>query len=71
MADRAHRWLGEQAAEFVAKKSVRVSGTSSRSASRQPVIPDGSWAGRVLNERLREIDALYKLGRDRGGKDTG
>jgi hypothetical protein len=32
--------------------------------------PDLARVGRIMNERLREIDALYKLVRDRGGKDN-
>jgi hypothetical protein len=38
-------------------------------ASAPEIAADLERAGRIMNERLREIDALYKLVRGRGGKD--
>jgi hypothetical protein len=39
-------------------------------ASAPEIAADLERAGRIMSERLREIDALYKLVRDRSGKDT-
>jgi hypothetical protein len=39
-------------------------------ASAPEIAADLERAGRIMNERLREIDALHKLVRDRGGKDN-
>jgi hypothetical protein len=44
--------------------------TPVRAASAPEIAADLERAGRIMNERLREIDALHKLVRDRGGKDN-
>ena len=61
--DKFVAWTGYQIAN-----APQLGGTPALSA--QEIDADLERAGRIVNERLREIDALYKLVRDRGGKDT-
>ena len=61
--DKFVAWTGYQIAN-----APQLGGTPALSA--QEIAADLERAGRIVNERLREIDALYKLVRDRGGKDT-
>jgi SAM-dependent methyltransferase len=60
--DKFVAWTGYQIAD-----APQLGGTAAPSAPE--IAADLERAGRILNERLREIDALYKLVRDRGGKD--
>jgi SAM-dependent methyltransferase len=61
--------------KFVAWTGYQITGApqlgGTAAASAPEIAADLERAGRIMNERLREIDALYKLVRDRGGKDTG
>lgn len=61
--DKFVAWTGYQIAD-----APQLGGTAAASSSE--IAADLERAGRIMNERLREIDALYKLVRDRGGKDT-
>jgi hypothetical protein len=61
--DKFVAWTGYQIAN-----APQLGGTPAASAPE--IAADLERAGRIVNERLREIDALYKLVRDRGGKDT-
>jgi hypothetical protein len=61
--DKFVAWIGYQIAD-----APQLGGTTAASAPE--IAADLERAGRIMNERLREIDALYKLVRDRGGKDT-
>jgi hypothetical protein len=61
--DKFVAWTGYQIAD-----APQLGGTVAASAPE--IAADLERAGRIMNERLREIDALYKLVRDRGGKDT-
>jgi SAM-dependent methyltransferase len=61
--DKYVAWTGYQIAD-----APHLGGTAAPSASE--IAADLKRAGRIMNERLREIDALYKLVRDRRGKDT-
>jgi hypothetical protein len=61
--DKFVAWTGYQIAD-----APQLGGTTAASAAE--IAADLERAGRIMNERLREIDALYKLVRDRGGKDT-
>jgi len=61
--DKFVAWTGYQIAN-----APQLGGTAAASAPE--IAADLERAGRIMNERLREIDALYKLVRDRGGKDT-
>jgi len=56
-------WTGYQITN-----APQLGGTTAASAPE--IAADLERAGRIMNERLREIDALYKLVRDRGGKDV-
>jgi hypothetical protein len=60
--------------KFVAWTGYQITGApqlgGARAASAPEIAADLERAGRIMNERLREIDALYKLVRDRGGKVT-
>jgi hypothetical protein len=56
-------WTGYQMTD-----APQLGGTAAASAPE--IAADLERAGRIVNERLREIDALYKLVRDRGGKDN-
>ena len=62
--DKFVAWTGYQITD-----APQLGGTAAASAPE--IAADLERAGRIMNERLREIDALYKLVRDRGGKDTG
>jgi SAM-dependent methyltransferase len=59
--------------KFVAWTGYQITGApqlgGTPAASAPEIAADLERAGRIMNERLREIDALYKLVRDRGGKD--
>jgi SAM-dependent methyltransferase len=59
--DKFVAWTGYQIAD-----APQLGGTAAASAPE--IAADLERAGRIMNERLREIDALYKLVRDRGGK---
>ena len=61
--DKFVAWTGYQITD-----APQLGGTAPASAPE--IAADLERAGRIMNERLREIDALYKLVRDRGGKDT-
>ena len=61
--DKFVAWTGYQITN-----APQLGGTPAASAPE--IAADLERAGRIMNERLREIDALYKLVRDRGGKDT-
>jgi SAM-dependent methyltransferase len=61
--DKFVAWTGYQITD-----APQLGGTPAASAPE--IAADLERAGRIMNERLREIDALYKLVRDRGGKDT-
>jgi hypothetical protein len=60
--DKFVAWTGYQITN-----APQLGGTPAASAPE--IAADLERAGRIMNERLREIDALYKLVRDRGGKD--
>jgi SAM-dependent methyltransferase len=60
--DKFVAWTGYQITN-----APQLGGTAAASAPE--IAADLERAGRIMNERLREIDALYKLVRDRGGKD--
>jgi hypothetical protein len=60
--DKFVAWTGYQITD-----APQLGGTAAASAPE--IAADLERAGRTMNERLREIDALYKLVRDRGGKD--
>jgi len=62
--DKFVAWTGYQISD-----APQLGGTAAASAPE--IAADLERAGRIMNERLREIEALYKLIRDRGGKDTG
>jgi hypothetical protein len=62
--DKFVAWTGYQIAN-----APQLGGTPAASAPE--IAADLERAGRIVNERLREIDALYKLVRDRGAKDNG
>jgi SAM-dependent methyltransferase len=59
--DKFVAWTGYQITD-----APQLGGTAAASAPE--IAADLERAGRIMNERLREIDALYKLVRDRGGK---
>jgi len=61
--DKYVAWTGYQIAE-----APQLGGTAAPSAAE--IAADLERAAKIMNKRLREIDALYKLVRDRGGKDT-
>jgi hypothetical protein len=61
--DKFLAWTGYQIAD-----APQLGGTTAASAPE--IAADLERAGRIMNERLREIDALYKRVRDRRGKDT-
>jgi SAM-dependent methyltransferase len=61
--DKFVAWAGYQIAD-----APQLGGTAAASAPE--IAADLERAGRIMSERLREIDALYKLVRDRGGKDS-
>ena len=61
--DKFVAWTGYQIAD-----APQLGGTTAASAAE--IAADLERAGRIMNERLREIDALYKLVRDRGGNDN-
>jgi len=61
--DKFVAWTGYQITD-----APQLGGTAAASALE--IAADLERAGRIMNERLREIDALYKLVRNRGGKDT-
>jgi hypothetical protein len=61
--DKFVAWTGYQIAN-----APQLGGTPAASAPE--IAADLERAGRILNERLRDIDALYKLILDRGGKDN-
>jgi hypothetical protein len=60
--------------KFVAWTGYQITGApqlgGTAAASAPEIAADLERAGRIMNERLREIDALYKLVRDRSGKDS-
>jgi hypothetical protein len=60
--------------KFVAWTGYQIAGApqlgGTTAASAPEIAADLERAGRIMSERLREIDALYKLVRDRGGKDS-
>jgi SAM-dependent methyltransferase len=60
--------------KFVAWTGYQITGApqlgGTTAASAPEIAADLERAGRIMSERLREIDALYKLVRDRGGKDS-
>jgi hypothetical protein len=62
--DKFVAWIGYQISN-----APQLGGTAAASAPE--IAADLERAGRIMSERLREIEALYKLVRDRGGKDTG
>jgi hypothetical protein len=62
--DKFVAWTGYQITN-----APQLGGTAAASAPE--ISADLERAGRIMNERLREIDALYKLVHDRSGKDTG
>jgi hypothetical protein len=59
--DKYVAWTGYQIAE-----ASQLGGTAPPSAAE--IAADLERAAKIMNERLREIDALYKLVRDRSGK---
>jgi hypothetical protein len=61
--DKFVAWTGYQIAN-----APQLGGTPAASAPE--IAADLERAGRIVNERLREIDALYKLVRDRGGNGS-
>ncbi len=61
--DKFVAWTGYQITD-----APQLGGTTAASAPE--IAADLERAARIMTERLREIDALYKLVRDRGGKDT-
>jgi SAM-dependent methyltransferase len=61
--DKFVAWTGYQITD-----APQLGGTAAASAPE--IAADLERAGRLMNERLREIDALYKLVRDRGAKDN-
>jgi hypothetical protein len=61
--DKFVAWTGYQI-----NNAPQLGGTAAASAPE--IAADLERASRIMNERLREIDALYKLVRDRCGKDT-
>jgi hypothetical protein len=61
--DKFVAWTGYQIAD-----APQLGGTPAASAPE--IAADLERAAKIMNERLREIDALYKLVRDRGGKDN-
>jgi hypothetical protein len=62
--DKFVAWTGYQITD-----APQLGGTAPASAAE--IAADLERAGRIMNERLREIDALYKLVRERGRKDSG
>jgi SAM-dependent methyltransferase len=60
--DKFVAWTGYQISD-----APQLGGTTAASAPE--IAADLERAGRIMNERLRDIDALYKLVRSRGGKD--
>jgi hypothetical protein len=60
--DKFVAWTGYQITD-----APQLGGTVAASAPE--IAADLERAARIMNERLREIDALYKLVRDRGEKD--
>jgi hypothetical protein len=61
--DKYVAWTGYQIAD-----APQLGGTVAPSAAE--IAADLERASRIMEERLREIDALYKLVRDRGAKDN-
>jgi len=61
--DKFVAWTGYQIAN-----APQLGGTPAASAPE--IAADLERAGRIMNERLRDMDALYKLILDRGGKDN-